>query len=81
MGISIGDKKQGKKFFTETRVALDKGIEGRGGHYFSGAYLPLDGGSKVWVYRSCPMSPRTTNEVLDEAVSGLEKEISSRFVR
>lgn len=69
-------------FIDNTREELDKGMRGEGGYYFSSTTLPnlRDSESpKIGVFRSCIMHPRTTNAILDEAISGLETIIEDRI--
>lgn len=60
------------EFITRTRTELDKGIVGEGGYFFSETEIENDKGKREWVYRACVMSERTTNDILDDAVDGLE---------
>lgn len=77
LGIKSGSEL--KKFIDNSRVKLDNGIRGQGGYFFSAAILPLEDGTCVPVYRACIMNPRTTNNIVDQAVSGLENIICSEF--
>jgi len=56
-------------------------MKGEGGYFFSSTNLPDDNGNRQWVYRSCIMHPRTTNPIIDDAVSGLEAIIEERIAR
>jgi glutamate/tyrosine decarboxylase-like PLP-dependent enzyme len=84
-----------EKFIDETRYELDNGVrggEGKGGYFFSSTSLPVSTGEgfvgytdpadhlqKVPVYRGVIMNPRTTDGIVEDAVTGLEKIIAKRL--
>ncbi len=66
-------------FINSTRRELDKDVKGEGGFFFSATNLPDDSGIRTRVYRSCIMHPRTTDSIINDAVSGLESIIEQRI--
>lgn len=77
--LGIEDNEALGEFIDSTREELDKGIRGEGGYFFSSTDLPDDNGNKRWVYRACIMHPRTTDSIIDDAISGLETIIENRI--
>lgn len=78
--LGIEDKETLRGFINDTREELDNGIRGEGGYFFSATELPDDNGNTEWVYRACIMHPRTTDTIVDDAVSGLETIINQRII-
>lgn len=62
---------------------VDKGLTGNGGFFFSSTDFDLPdfngkiGTTSVW--RACIMNPRTTNRILDDAVTELEQSVLRRL--
>ncbi len=77
--LGINSVKGVKEFIDTTREELDNGVQRYGGHFFSATELPLEDGTKAPVYRACIMHPRTTNETIDNAITGLERVIYSHL--
>ncbi len=69
--------KKRKEIVEATRIALDNGVTGESGYFFSSTdfSLPNHEGTaeSTDVWRACLMNPRTTNETLDKAVAALEQ--------
>ncbi|HUC94543.1 MAG TPA: pyridoxal-dependent decarboxylase [Candidatus Saccharimonadales bacterium] len=73
-------QKSRETLIRQLRVELDKGIKGDGGYYFSDTALPLGKEeSETSVFRACIMNPRTTDKILDDAVTALEGLIEKRI--
>jgi len=66
-----------RDFINVTRNHLDEGKIGTGGYFFSATNLLTDEGDYIWVWRACIMHPRTTDTIIDEAISRLEQIIKS----
>jgi glutamate/tyrosine decarboxylase-like PLP-dependent enzyme len=95
--LGLSSLKEIEEFIDSTRYELDNGVrggEGKGGYFFSSTSLPVSSGEgfvgytdskdnlqKVPVYRSVIMNPFTTNEIIENAVIGLEKIIKKRLKR
>lgn len=93
--LGFNSLKDIEKFIDETRYELDNGVrggEGKGRYFFSSTSLPVSAGEgfagykdpgdqlqKVPVYRGVIMNPRTTDAIVEEAVTGLEKIIKKRL--
>jgi glutamate/tyrosine decarboxylase-like PLP-dependent enzyme len=77
------EKAKRKEFIERTRLKLDNNIEGEGGYFFSATDLPLDPGGENaptrYVWRACIMNPRTTDQIVDAAVAGLEELIEAEI--
>ena len=81
MGITSNEELQNT--IDELRNELDNGVKGKGGYLFSSTGLPCSdemtpfrtnpGMGVLPVFRSVLMHPRTTNIILNDAVSGLEE--------
>lgn len=74
-GLGIEDNDRLGRYINATRERLDKGIVGQGGYHFSTTNLPCDDCSREWVFRACLMNPRTTNQIIDDAIGQLESDI------
>lgn len=79
--LGITDPEARESFILSTRTELDNDIKGEGGYFFSQTELPDDYGNREWVYRACIMHPRTTDSIIDNAISGLEAIIEERIAR
>lgn len=87
MGISSNEQLQ--SVIDELRYELDHGVRREGGYFFSSTGLPCSnemstfpaepGKGSMPVFRAVLMHPRTTNEILNEAISGLEELIKKRI--
>lgn len=77
--IGISETSELAEFIETSRNELDNAKKGKGGFFFSSTKLPTDQGDKVAVYRSVIMNPRTTDEIIDNAVSGLEAIIERKI--
>jgi glutamate decarboxylase len=71
--LDIDDNEKLGLFVNKYRVLLDKKTNGKGGYFFSATNLPVDERRTIWTWRSCIMNPRSTDEVIDEAIESLEK--------
>lgn len=77
--LNIKDNEALRRFIGITRRELDNDIKGKGGYFFSETNLPTDEGEELGVYRACILNPRTTDDIIDDAVSGLEEIIQRRI--
>lgn len=77
--LGIQNQDELGEFVNSTRNELDKGIKREGGFFFSATKLPDDLGDARWVYRACIMHPRTTDSIINDAVSRLEEIIEQRL--
>jgi hypothetical protein len=77
--LGIQDNQQREAFIEAARQELDCGCEGEGGYFFSSTDLQGDDGQRRYVWRACIMHPRTTDEIVEAAVSGLEKIIEAKL--
>jgi len=77
--LGIQNNQQREAFIEATREELDNGYEGEGGYFFSSTDLPGDDGQRHYVWRACIMHPHTTDEIVESAVTGLEKIIAAKL--
>jgi len=71
-----------RRVVEETRKELDNNILGKDGHFFSSTGIPTGPkGETTYSYRACIMHPRTTDEIVDNAVNGLEGLVKKRMTR
>ncbi len=75
--LGITSEEQEIGFIRKSRRRLDNNIKGEGGYFFSETILPSS--KRICVWRACIMHPRTTNEIINQAVTDLEKIIEENL--
>jgi len=77
--LGLRDNTQLKQYIDDTRLELDNHLIHPGGYYFSSCNLPLGPKEEIAAYRASPMHPRTTPQILNNAIAELENMIASHL--
>jgi L-2,4-diaminobutyrate decarboxylase len=77
--LGLESHNQVEKFVKNIKEELDGSKRGEKRYFFSTTDLPFNLQESIWVWRACIMNPRTTNEILEEAVTSFEALITDKL--